>query len=196
MWPWRGSVRLVEVTAEPGRGRCASRLPPTWRAGRQASIPTARSGRQGSEGEGAHAPVRRLSSRRCGRSWPEQRALDLAPPSRWTASIGRSRLSLAGRDQHPGQPRSHHRADLAARLEPCSTTCTRPSSRASQALGSAHRPRPHAHRRGRHRPAATFGAVDTVLVDIGTVVPGAVDEATGAVTFAPDTAASYGVVTR
>lgn len=42
--------------------------------------------------------------------------------------------------------------------------------------------------------AATFGAVDTVLVDIDAVVPGAVDEHTGAVTFAPESAASYGVV--
>jgi hypothetical protein len=42
--------------------------------------------------------------------------------------------------------------------------------------------------------AATFGAVDTVLVDIDTVVPGAVDEDTGAVTFAPESVTSYGVV--
>jgi hypothetical protein len=42
--------------------------------------------------------------------------------------------------------------------------------------------------------AATFGAVDTVLVDIDRVVPGAVDEVTGAVTFAPESATSYGVV--
>ena len=34
--------------------------------------------------------------------------------------------------------------------------------------------------------AATFGAVDTVLVDIDEVVPGVVDEETGAVTFAED----------
>jgi hypothetical protein len=42
--------------------------------------------------------------------------------------------------------------------------------------------------------AATFGAVDTVLVDIDTVVPGAVDEDTGAVTFAPQSPTSYGVI--
>jgi hypothetical protein len=42
--------------------------------------------------------------------------------------------------------------------------------------------------------AATFGAVNTVLVDIDTVVPGAVDEDTGAVTFAPESAINYGVV--
>lgn len=42
--------------------------------------------------------------------------------------------------------------------------------------------------------SATFGAVDTVLVDIDTVVPGTVDEDTGAVTFAPESATSYGVV--
>ena len=41
--------------------------------------------------------------------------------------------------------------------------------------------------------AATFGAVDTVLVDIDAVVPGAVDEHSGAVTFAPESAISYGV---
>jgi hypothetical protein len=42
--------------------------------------------------------------------------------------------------------------------------------------------------------AATFGAVDTVMVDIDAVVPGAVDEDTGAVTFTPGSATSYGVV--
>jgi hypothetical protein len=34
--------------------------------------------------------------------------------------------------------------------------------------------------------AATFGAVDTVLVDIDTVVPGTIDEDGGTVTFAPE----------
>ncbi len=42
--------------------------------------------------------------------------------------------------------------------------------------------------------AATYGAVDTVLVDIDEKLPGYVDEQTGAVTFAEDDAASYGVV--
>ncbi len=43
--------------------------------------------------------------------------------------------------------------------------------------------------------AATFGAVDTLLVCIDTVVPGHVDEETGAVSFAEgESAASYGVV--
>ena len=43
--------------------------------------------------------------------------------------------------------------------------------------------------------AATFGAVDTVLVDIDEVVPGVVDEETGNVTFADASdAVSYGVV--
>jgi release factor family 11 len=43
--------------------------------------------------------------------------------------------------------------------------------------------------------AATFGAVDTVLVDIDDVVPGTVDEDSGAVTFAEeDDAVAYGVV--
>lgn len=43
--------------------------------------------------------------------------------------------------------------------------------------------------------AATFGAVETLLVDIDAVVPGRVDEATGAVTFADAPGAgSYGVV--
>ena len=43
--------------------------------------------------------------------------------------------------------------------------------------------------------AATFGAVDTLLVDIDEVLPGEVDEETGAVSFA-DTAgaASYGII--
>ena len=43
--------------------------------------------------------------------------------------------------------------------------------------------------------AATFGAVDTVYFDIDEVVPGRVDEATGAVTFGEaGTATDYGVV--
>jgi Bacterial archaeo-eukaryotic release factor family 11 len=43
--------------------------------------------------------------------------------------------------------------------------------------------------------AATWGAVDTVLVDIDRVVPGSVDEQSGAVSFAPDQAADrYGVI--
>jgi len=43
--------------------------------------------------------------------------------------------------------------------------------------------------------AATIGAVDTVLVDIDDVVPGQVDDETGAVTFSEDDdAVAYGVV--
>lgn len=43
--------------------------------------------------------------------------------------------------------------------------------------------------------AATFGAIDTLLVDIDSVVPGFVDDETGAVTFVEtDDAAAYGVV--
>ena len=43
--------------------------------------------------------------------------------------------------------------------------------------------------------AATFGAVESLLVDIDEAVPGTVDEATGAVTFADHAGAvSYGVV--
>ncbi len=43
--------------------------------------------------------------------------------------------------------------------------------------------------------AATFGAVDTLLVDMDSVVPGLVDEATGEITLdEEDSAVSYGVV--
>jgi hypothetical protein len=42
--------------------------------------------------------------------------------------------------------------------------------------------------------AATFGMVDTVLVDIDSVVPGTVDEHTGAVTFEAESVTNYGVV--
>jgi hypothetical protein len=42
--------------------------------------------------------------------------------------------------------------------------------------------------------AATFGAVDTVLVDIEEVLPGTIDDETGAVTFGPEGVATYGVV--
>ncbi|HWK67034.1 MAG TPA: hypothetical protein VNS34_19070 [Rhizobiaceae bacterium] len=43
--------------------------------------------------------------------------------------------------------------------------------------------------------AATFGAVQTLLVDIDTVVPGTVDEQTGAVSFSDESGAkTYGVV--
>ncbi len=43
--------------------------------------------------------------------------------------------------------------------------------------------------------AATFGAVDTLLVDMDSVVPGMVDETTGEITFdKEETAVSYGVI--
>jgi hypothetical protein len=42
--------------------------------------------------------------------------------------------------------------------------------------------------------AATYGAVDTLLVDIDEKVPGLADEDTGAVAFTEDDASSYGVV--
>jgi hypothetical protein len=42
--------------------------------------------------------------------------------------------------------------------------------------------------------AATFGMVDTVLVDIEAVVPGTIDEVTGEVTFSSDEGAGYGVI--
>ncbi len=43
--------------------------------------------------------------------------------------------------------------------------------------------------------AATFGAVDTVLVDIDEVVPGLIDEETGVITFSEEAdAVRYGVV--
>ena len=43
--------------------------------------------------------------------------------------------------------------------------------------------------------AATFGAVDTLLVDMDVVVPGVVDETTGEITFdGEDNATSYGVL--
>jgi len=41
---------------------------------------------------------------------------------------------------------------------------------------------------------ATYGAVDTLLVDVDEKLPGHVDEDSGAVTFAEDDADSYGVV--
>jgi stalled ribosome rescue protein Dom34 len=43
--------------------------------------------------------------------------------------------------------------------------------------------------------AATYGAIETLLVDIDTVVPGVVDEQTGAINFADEAdATSYGVI--
>lgn len=43
--------------------------------------------------------------------------------------------------------------------------------------------------------AATFGALDTLVVDMNDVVPGTVDEETGAVTFADAAGAdSYGII--
>lgn len=60
-----------------------------------------------------------------------------------------------------------------------------------------------AQRAGQHRAttdiataakAATMGAVDRLMVDIDEVVPGTVDEETGAVTFAEPSGSTYGVV--
>ncbi len=43
--------------------------------------------------------------------------------------------------------------------------------------------------------AATFGAIDTLLVDIDEVIPGTIDEETGKVTFADgESASTYGVI--
>jgi hypothetical protein len=42
--------------------------------------------------------------------------------------------------------------------------------------------------------AATYGAVETLIVDIDEKLPGRVDEDSGAVTYAEDDASSYGVV--
>ena len=43
--------------------------------------------------------------------------------------------------------------------------------------------------------AATFGAIDTLLVDIDSVVPGTIDEETGAVAFAGRTGeGAYGII--
>jgi len=42
--------------------------------------------------------------------------------------------------------------------------------------------------------AAAFGQIDTVLVDIDTIVPGFVDDDSGEVTFAAEDAKSYGVI--
>ena len=43
--------------------------------------------------------------------------------------------------------------------------------------------------------AATFGAIDTLMVDIDSVVPGFVDDETGAVTFVDENGANaYGVI--
>ena len=42
--------------------------------------------------------------------------------------------------------------------------------------------------------AATFGSIETLIVDMDKVVPGTVDDETGAVTFADEGAASYGIV--
>jgi hypothetical protein len=44
--------------------------------------------------------------------------------------------------------------------------------------------------------AATYGAVDTALVDVDAKLPGHLDEDTGAVTFAEDDAATYGIVDK
>ena len=45
------------------------------------------------------------------------------------------------------------------------------------------------------RRAATFGAIETLIVDMDVVVPGTVNEETGAIEFAKDAdAANYGVV--
>ncbi len=43
--------------------------------------------------------------------------------------------------------------------------------------------------------AATFGAIETLLVDIEVVIPGTIDEETGAIQFAPNASAeTYGIV--
>ena len=96
----------------------------------------------------------------------------------------------------PGNPESTSDAELASAARSILDHLRTDELQASQELYQSHR----SDGRGVQdiadvARAATYGAVDTVFVDIDEVIPGSIDENTGAVTFnAEDDAASYGVV--
>jgi hypothetical protein len=114
------------------------------------------------------------------------------------ASIFRSvnsypRLALAGID---GNPERMPHAELAARARAVLDELYAQELRDTRELFARRRAEGRALIDvGEVARAATRGAVDTLLVDIDEVVPGSVDEQTGAVTFADGAStARYGVV--
>jgi Bacterial archaeo-eukaryotic release factor family 11 len=96
----------------------------------------------------------------------------------------------------PGNPEAVSNADLAAAARAVLDELYADELRAVHELFERRADEGRAARDvGDVARAATFGAVDAVLVDIDDVVPGSIDEGTGKVTLAdPDDAVSYGVV--
>ena len=99
------------------------------------------------------------------------------------SAAGRSRSPTARRFAGSRDPKGASFASRSTRARSIERFDLRePEGRALRDLGDVAR-------------AATYGAIDTVLVDIDEVVPGSVDEQSGAVTLSGTTGADrYGVV--
>jgi hypothetical protein len=198
----QGSVRLVEVAADAGPWEVSIDDLPTDVAsavGKSSIADRGLSGRiQGSEGQKVRMRQYTRSIERALRpilaGGDVPLILAAAEP---LDSIYRSVSSYPGlaATSIPGNPESTTDSDLAARAR------TVLDELYASELAELHKL--WDLRTGQQRTltdvadvarAATFGAVDTVLVDIDAVVPGSIDEDTGAVTFTPESTMSYGVV--
>lgn len=198
----QGSVRVIEVTADAGPWEVRVTDLPTDAAsavGKASITDRAPSGRiQGSEGQKvrmrqyARAVEQALRPLLVGADRP----LILAGTEPLD-SIYRSVNSYPGLapTSIPGNPETATDGELAAAARAVLDELYRQELASVQELWerrtSQDRTRTHVTEVAR---AATFGAVDTVLVDIDTELPGTVDEQTGAVKFGPEDAATYGVV--
>jgi hypothetical protein len=198
----QGSVRVVEVTADAGPWEVRVDDLPTDVASavRQASIADrSPSGRiQGSEGQKvrmrqyARSIERALRPILAGEDVPL--ILACTEPMDSIYRSVNSYPHLAGTTL-PGNPEAATNAELAARARTVLDELHASEMAEILELWEL--------RRGQGRTltdvadvarAATFGAVDTALVDIDATLPGAIEDDTGAVTFAPGSATTYGVV--
>jgi len=199
----QGSVRLVEVAAEvPASEVSVADLPSdvAGAVGKASIADRAAVGRiQGSEGQKVRM---RQYARQVDRALRPVLAgvglpliLACAEPLNAIFREVNSYPNLVAAGIH-GNPETTSAADLAAAARPilddlyaADLAAVRERLRASAGVGRAATELTDIAR------AATFGAVDTLLVDIDETVPGYIDEDSGAVTLeAADDAVNYGVI--
>lgn len=198
----QGSVRLVEVTADAGPWEVPVEGLPSDVAsavGKSSIADRAPSGRvQGSEGQ-------KLRMRQYARAIEAALRPILAGQDVPLILAGAEPMSSIYRSVNaypalasegiPGNPEALGDAELAASARAVLDGLCR------QELAQVHEL--WERRSGQERTltdvaevarAATFGAVDTVLIDIDQNVPGTLDDDTGAVAFGPEDAVTYGVL--
>jgi hypothetical protein len=197
----QGSVRLVEVTADAGpwEVRIADLPGDVASAVRKSSISDrAPSGRiQGSEGQKVRMRQYARSIEQALRPMLGGDVPLILASTEPLDSIYRSVNSYPGLvgTSIPGNPEAVSDADLAARartvLDETYAADLAELRKRWDLRTSQGRTRTDVADGARH---ATFGAVDTVLVDIDAVLPGTIDEESGVVSFAPESTTNYGVV--